>query len=83
MDEVGTVIARAVAHAHSIVQGTTTPYDGARELWRMEADLDGLVEALRPFVGLASEWEDDPAHREAYEREIYATADRFMARFGK
>jgi hypothetical protein len=82
MEEVEAVIARAVAQAESIVQRTTDPYRGAKELWMLEAELASLVEDLRAFVGLASEWEDDAAHRKAYERDIYAAADRFRARYG-
>lgn len=83
MNEVEAVTARAVAYAYEIVQRTTDPYDGAKALWAMEVDLEVLAEALRAFAGLASEWEDHPEHRAAYEQEIRVQADRLMARFGR
>jgi hypothetical protein len=49
----------------------------------MSSELASLVEALHVFTGLASEWEDAPEHRTAYEHDIVVEADRFMARFGK
>ena len=42
-----------------------------------------LPEALLPFVGLASEWEDHPDHRAEYDREIRIAMERFRRRFGK
>ena len=61
----------------------------SQRLGRREATLgDGshtvpLEEDLRAFVGLASEWEDVPNQRDAYEREIVVAADRFRARWGR
>jgi hypothetical protein len=48
----------------------------------MGTDLGLLEEDLRIFIGLASEWEDLPDHRDAFEREIVLAADRFRARWG-
>ena len=82
MNEADAVFARAVKCATEIVQGQTEPYEGAKVLWQMWTELSGLVEELLVFVGLASEWEDSPEHRAAYEDDIRRAADRFRARFG-
>ena len=63
--------------AGAIVAGTLPPYEGARLLWRAWSEL------LRPddltvFVGLASEWEDDPAHRDEYEQDILEAARNYL-----
>ena len=81
-DHVSEITERAVAIANEILQGKTDPYPGAKQLWLLCTELAALEEELRPFVGLASEWEDVPAQREAYERDIIAAADRFRAHRG-
>ena len=57
------MLARVVEIATEVMQERRTPYDGAKELWPLSAAMYDLPEALRPFVGLASEWEDRPEHR--------------------
>lgn len=52
---VDALVARAVAIANEILQGTLAPYDGAKALWRMRSQLAEVEEALRIFVGLASD----------------------------
>jgi hypothetical protein len=83
MSEIDAVVARALERANEVLQGTRAPYEGARELWRLSNDLSELVDALRPFAGLASEWEDNPAHRSEYENDIRIEAETFRRRFGK
>jgi hypothetical protein len=39
-----------------------------------------LADAIRPFVALASEWEDDPANRIEYEADIRIEAERLRRR---
>jgi hypothetical protein len=80
-DAVDALVARAVGVANEILQGETSPYDGAKALWRIQKALYGLDEALLVFVGLASEWEDSSEHRDHYEREIVVAADKFRARW--
>jgi hypothetical protein len=62
--------------ARRIVDGEVTPYEGAREIWWEVANEDGADESLRIYVGLASEWEDAPAHRLQYEAMIMEEARR-------
>jgi hypothetical protein len=52
----------------------------AQELWQLSRDLDQLADAIRPFVALASEWEDDPANRIEYEADIRIEAERLRRR---
>ena len=66
-DEAGLVIAKSIAH--DVLSGSVKPYDGAKRIWGLYAKNPNLP-GLRPFVGLASEYEDDPQNRGAYENEI-------------
>ena len=60
--------------AAQIVDGELDPYEGARRIWCQGWEPLGSPPDLTVFVGLASEWEDDPESREAYESEIIAAA---------
>ena len=80
MSEVDALAARAVECANDVLQGTRTPYEAAQELWQLSRDLDQLADAIRPFVALASEWEDDPANRIEYEADIRIEAERLRRR---
>jgi len=62
-------------YARQIVDGEVTPYEGARKIWFV-ANESRVDDSLRIFVGLASEWEDDPAHRPQYEAMIVEEARR-------
>lgn len=73
---------RAVAYANDILQGTTSPYDGAKALWNMHWPMRDLADALLVFIGLATEWEEHPDKRGQIEHEILVQADRLRARFG-
>jgi hypothetical protein len=76
-------IAHAVSIAHRIVHYEIDPADGAHALWRIRSAVVPFEEALRVFVGLASQWDELPEQREQLTKEIVVQADRFMARFGK
>ncbi len=70
-------------YAKQIVDGSLTPYEGARRIWWGPAN-DALQEKepeqvsswlkLRHFIGFASEYEDDPHNRAAYEADILQSA---------
>lgn len=64
--------------ATEIVHGTLTPYEGARLIWWHGYNELGYPDELTPFVGLASEWEDDPAHRALYEQGILKEARQLV-----
>jgi hypothetical protein len=67
------IVSRRIAK--DISSGNVAPYDGARVLWwtirRRAPEIESL---LRPFVGLASEWEDHPSARPQYEQSIREAA---------
>jgi hypothetical protein len=65
-------------YAQRIVDGQVTPYDGARGIWWEVANENGADESLLSFVGYASEWEDDLAHRPEYEAMIVEEARRLV-----
>ena len=75
-----------VDHLHRrIVDGDVEAYPGACALWSRKSDFteDPVIwEQIRPFIGAASEWEDDPDHRARYERDIIAYARSLLAAGG-
>ncbi len=70
----GLVLARACAT--QIRDGTLSPYEGARQIWRIQIDVEGLMSELGPFVYWASEWQeaDSPARRQQCETGIRTAA---------
>lgn len=80
MKELDALLARVVEIATDVLQERRAPYDGAKELWRLSYAMWDLPEALLPFVGLASEWEDHPDQRAEYEREITLEMERIRRR---
>jgi hypothetical protein len=60
--------------ARQIGSGALEPIDGARAIWSVARRAPASEPSLRDFVGLASEWDDDPDHRAIYEEEIRSAA---------
>jgi hypothetical protein len=60
-------------------RGEIPPYEGARWIGLELANEQGADPSLRCFVGLASEWEDDPQHRPEYESVMIEEADRLVS----
>jgi hypothetical protein len=60
-----------------IVSGKMSPYDGAARIWSIY-DRCGRPKSLIPFVGFASEWEDDLNHRDHYEKLIAEAARKLL-----
>jgi len=50
MEELDALIARVVEVANEVLQEKRTPYDGAKELWRLSSAMWELPDALLPFV---------------------------------
>lgn len=76
--EAGLTLARRIAR--DIARGAVTPYDGAKQIWtRIYTRFPQLTE-LRPFVGFASEYEDDETHRDDYARLIIEESQNLLAR---
>ena len=75
----------AACYAAGILDGTWSPYEGARKIWRNVANVfdkdPEIWGQLSVFVGLASEWEDDPTHLPDYERDIQAAAATVVRTF--
>jgi hypothetical protein len=65
-------------YARRIVAGEVSPYEGARRICWEVANEPDADPSLTEFVGLASEWEDAPAHRAYYEGEIVDVAQRLV-----
>ena len=66
--------------ARRLERGEVTPIEAARRIWRITRIAPAAEPLLRPFVGFASEWEDDPEHRSYYEVEICSAAQRLATR---
>jgi hypothetical protein len=60
-----------------IVSGTSSPYEGASRIWAIY-DRCGLPKSLIPFVGFASEWEDEQDHRDHYDKLIIEAAKKLL-----
>jgi hypothetical protein len=60
-----------------IVCGKTSPYEGASRIWSIY-DCCGRPKSLIPFVGYASEWEDDLDHRDHYDKLIAEAARKLL-----
>lgn len=54
--------------------GEKEPIDAARAIWRIATQVPASQVDLRPFIGLASEWDDDPDSRSLYDEEIRSRA---------
>ncbi len=67
----------ATRTCEQIISGTTSPYDGASRIWAIY-DRCGMPKSLIPFVGFASEWENDQDHRHHYDNLIVAAARKLL-----
>lgn len=73
------VMDRAVEVARDILLEKIDPYRGAAAIWaRMAEEDEEYPDSLRVFVGLASEWQDHPEHRDALEADIRDEARRIV-----
>jgi hypothetical protein len=75
--EAGLALARRIAR--DVVRGTVAPYDGAKQIWVKVYTRFPQLKKLRIFVGLASEYEDDEAHREGYSFDILGECKKLLA----
>ena len=66
--EAGLTLARNTAR--EVLSGAITPYEGAKRIWDQVYTRLPELKQLRPFVGFASEYEDDIEHRDDYSRRI-------------
>lgn len=79
LDEERAGLIVAMLLAQDMIDGTIEPAVGARTIWwdvveRAPATRNQLL----VFIGLASEWEDNPQHRQAYEQEILGAAQDLL-----
>ena len=76
-DRAGRLLALEVVG--EISDGLLGPIEGARQLWALARRAPGTEPVLRPFIGLASEWEDAPEFQSDYEADIIAEARSLLA----
>ena len=79
--EAGFTIARNIAQ--EVLRGTIAPYEGAKQIWHEVYTRIPELKELKLFVGLASEYEDDPKHREDYQRQIVEECEKLVSKAGK
>lgn len=60
--------------ASGIVSGEVDPYEGAHYIWWKLWEVAGRPDELTIFVGLASQYEDDPSRRQQYRDDIVEAA---------
>ena len=61
--------------AAQVLEGKTSPYQGAKEIWELSLRLPGeSLSDLDSFVYAASEWEDRPEDRNLFAEGIVAAA---------
>lgn len=60
--------------ARQLGRGEREPIDAARAIWRIATQVPASQVDLRPFIGLASEWDDDLDSRSHYDEEIRSRA---------
>jgi hypothetical protein len=77
------LFAYVTAIATDVLNERLAPIEGARRLWRLSKEMWELPEALLPFVGLASEWDDRPQDRPEREREIVIEMERLRRKFSR
>jgi len=66
--------------AEMIVNGATAPYQGAKQIWELTLRVaDEDLPELDSFVYAASEWEDRPEDRRAFEDGIVDAARGFVS----
>jgi hypothetical protein len=74
--EAGLAFARRIAR--QMISGAVAPYDGARRIWAAIYTRFPQLKELTPFVGLASEYEDDKQNRDEYSRQILAESQKLL-----
>lgn len=77
--EAGLSTARRIAN--DILIGSVTPYEGAKNIWEDIYTKYPDLTRLKPFVGMASEYEDDEEHRKEYIEDIVKEAKKFVQEF--
>lgn len=65
--------------AKDIVSGRIEPEKGAHRIWWDIWEDYRSLDMLTPFVGLASEYDDHPKHREEYTQDIIDYSNEFLA----
>ena len=66
--------------AEKIVSGSKPPYEGAKQIWALTLLLPGEdLSELDSFVYGASEWEERPEDRRAFEDGIMAAARELVS----
>jgi hypothetical protein len=82
IDEIRALRSRIIDIANDVVQLRCSAPEAALELDRLRASLVLLESALRPFVGLAAEWDYDPDRRPEVQRQILSAADTLRRNIG-
>jgi hypothetical protein len=74
-DEIQALRSRVIETVYDIVNERRPVAEAAHELDRLRVDLVRLEVALRPFVGIAAEWDCNPERRSEIEDGIISAAE--------
>ena len=74
LSEYRSAILSAAWVARRLGQGAMEPIEAARSIWRIANLVPESRNDLKLFIGLASEWDDDPESRSYYDEEIRSLA---------
>lgn len=67
-----------ISIVRDIVSGEVAPYVGAKRIWTDLYSRFPDLSVLKPFVGFASEYEDDLSHRDEYNRMIISECESIL-----
>jgi hypothetical protein len=81
-DEIRALWSRVIDIANDVIQLRCSAPEAARELDRVRTNLVRVEGALRPFVGLAAEWDYNLGRRPEIEHEILSAAETLRRNFG-
>lgn len=74
VDERAALMGAAVDICRAILDGSTTPYDGAHKIWRASLRVGERPPALDTFVYAASEWDERPEDANIFAEGVMAAA---------
>ncbi len=74
-EEIEALTSRVIEAIHDLINEKRPAPEVAHDLDRLRTHLVRLEIALRPFVGIAAEWDYNPARRPEIEREIVLAAE--------
>src|SRR4051794_1458948 len=83
VDERGAVMGVARDICQAILEGSVTPYDGARRIGDLTLQIDEHLAALDTFVYAASEWDERPQDGNIFADGVVAAAKDIVTKHAR